>query len=58
MVYLSAKSVCERIQANYALSYADAFIVALAQEENGIILTGDPEFQSVTEIVHIEWLNP
>ena len=46
------------IKANYALPYADAFVVALAQKENGIILTGDPEFQSVAEIVHIEWLNP
>ena len=44
------------IKANYALSYADAFVVALAQRENGIILTGDPEFQTAEELVKIEWL--
>ncbi len=44
------------IKANYAISYADAFVVALAQRENGIILTGDPEFNTVEEVVGIEWL--
>jgi len=44
------------IKANYPLSYADAFVTALAQRENGIILTGDPEFQTVEKLVHIEWL--
>jgi predicted nucleic acid-binding protein len=44
------------IKANYPLSYADAFVVALAQQENGAILTGDPEFQSVEELVAVEWL--
>jgi predicted nucleic acid-binding protein len=43
-------------KANYALSYADAFVVALAQREGGTILTGDPEFQSVNKLVTIEWL--
>lgn len=44
------------VKANHALSYADAFVVALAQRENGIILTGDPEFQTVEALVTIEWL--
>jgi len=45
------------IKANYALSYADAFVVELAQQTNGTILTGDPEFQTVEELVKIEWLS-
>lgn len=45
------------IKANYALSYADAFVVALAQREQGIIITGDPEFHTVESIVQIEWLS-
>ena len=45
------------IKANYPLSYADAFVVALAQRENGVILTGDPEFQAVEALATIEWLS-
>jgi ribonuclease VapC len=44
------------IKANYPLSYADAFVVVAAQHINGIIMTGDPEFQDITELVEIEWL--
>jgi len=44
------------IKANYPLSYADAFVVVAAQMINGIIMTGDPEFQDVTELAKIEWL--
>ncbi len=44
------------IKANYALSYADAFVVAAAQKINGTIMTGDPEFEEVTELAKIEWL--
>ena len=45
------------IKANYALSYADAFVVALAERETATVLTGDPEFQSASELVAVEWLN-
>jgi ribonuclease VapC len=44
------------IKANYPLSYADAFVVVAAQNINGIIMTADPEFQDITELVEIEWL--
>jgi ribonuclease VapC len=44
------------IKANHTLSYADAFAVALAIQENATILTGDPEFQSVENLVTVEWL--
>ena len=44
------------IKAKYTLSYADAFVVAVAIQENAIILTGDPEFQSIAGLVTIEWL--
>jgi len=45
------------IKANYTISYADAFVVALAQRVGGTILTGDPEFQFAEKIVQIEWLS-
>lgn len=45
------------IKANHPLSYADAFVVVAAQKLNGVVMTGDPEFQDVTELAKIEWLN-
>jgi ribonuclease VapC len=44
------------IKANHTLSYADAFVVTAAQKINGIIMTGDPEFEEVTDLAQIEWL--
>ena len=44
------------IKANYPISYADAFVVVAAQKLNGTIMTGDPEFQDITELARIEWL--
>lgn len=45
------------VKANYALSYADAFSVAAAIQEKAIILTGDPEFEAVKELVSVEWVS-
>ncbi len=45
------------IKANHALSYADAFIVAASLREHAIVLTSDPEFQSVKDLITIEWLD-
>jgi predicted nucleic acid-binding protein len=45
------------IKAHYAISYRDAFVVAAAQREAATILTGDPEFKLVEEIVGVEWLD-
>jgi len=44
------------IKAHYPLSYADAFAVALAQKLDATVVTGDPEFKHVEELVRIEWL--
>ena len=44
------------IKANHALSYADAFAVITAQTVKGTVLTGDREFESVEQIVNVEWL--
>lgn len=45
-----------RIKAAYPLSYADAFAIALAQELDATLVTGDPEFKSVASIVNVLWL--
>ena len=44
------------IKANHPISYADAFVVVAAQKINGTIMTGDPEFEEVTNLAKIEWL--
>lgn len=44
------------VKAHHPLSYADAFAVALAQKLDAMVVTGDPEFKHVEELVHIEWL--
>jgi predicted nucleic acid-binding protein len=44
------------LKAHYPISYADAFAVALAQQVGAVVLTGDPEFRHVEELVVIDWL--
>ena len=44
------------IKAHHALSYADALAVASAIHENATILTGDPEYKTVEDLVKIEWV--
>ena len=44
------------LKAQYPLSYADAFAVALAQDRQATVLTADPEFRVVETLVAIEWL--
>ncbi len=48
--------IAAHIKANYAVSYADAFAIAAAQNTGGAIVTGDPEFEEVKGIVTLEWL--
>ena len=38
------------------LSYADCFAVASALRHDACILTGDPEFKNVEQIVEIDWV--
>lgn len=45
-----------RIKACHRVSYADAFAVALAQELDATVVTGDPEFRTVEEVVRVRWL--
>ena len=44
------------LKARHSISYADAFALALAQQQQAILLTGDPEFHQVESLVTIEWL--
>jgi ribonuclease VapC len=44
------------VKAHYAISYADAFAVALAQSRQATLLTGDSEFCKVEDLITIDWL--
>jgi predicted nucleic acid-binding protein len=44
------------VKAHHRLSYADAFAVALAQQMQATLVTGDPEFRAVEHVIAIEWL--
>jgi predicted nucleic acid-binding protein len=44
------------VKANYPVAYADAFAIVAARESSGAIITGDPEFQAIQELVAVEWL--
>ena len=46
-----------KIKAEYPLSFADCFAVMTARKNNAVILTGDPEFKKVEQLVEIEWLD-
>jgi len=44
------------IKAKHAIAYADAFAAALAQHYAATLVTGDPEFKLLEEVLDIHWL--
>jgi len=44
------------LKARFAMSYADTFALASAIEHEATIVTGDPEFKQVEDLVKIIWL--
>lgn len=44
------------VKSKYPVSYADAFVVAAAQEFSATIVTGDPEFRETDSIAAVYWL--
>jgi ribonuclease VapC len=47
-----------KIKADYSISYADCFASALAKHLGGAVVTGDPEFKKVSNLVPVQWLPP
>jgi predicted nucleic acid-binding protein len=47
-----------RFKVDGGLAYADCFAAALARQREGEVLTGDPEFERVTDQVDVRWLTP
>jgi ribonuclease VapC len=44
------------VKARHAVAYGDAFAIALAQEVEARVVTGDPEFEKVRHLVRVRWL--
>jgi ribonuclease VapC len=44
------------VKAQQRISYADAFVVALARRLVAVVVTGDPEFAQVEPLVAVRWL--
>ena len=44
------------IKAHYPVAYADAFTITAAQANDGMLVTGDPEFEAVKDVIRIEWI--
>jgi len=51
LVYAAAE-----LKGTYAISYADAFLLATALREKAAIVTGDPDFKKVQSLCRIEWV--
>ena len=49
-------SEAAEIKSEYPIAYADAFCVATAKRLNGRILTSDPEFKAIENLVPVQWL--
>jgi len=45
------------LKARYPIAYADAFAAALAQKYRCPLLTGDPDFRSVSDL-ELDWIGP
>lgn len=45
-----------KIKATKPISFADAFVAALARRKKGIIVTHDPEFRVLQDEFSIKWL--
>lgn len=43
-------------KARFKLSLADAFAAALAREKQAELVTGDPEFKALDNVIKINWL--
>lgn len=44
------------LKAQYSIAYADCFAASLAQQKKAVLISGDPDFEKVAEVVALEWL--
>ena len=44
-----------KLKAASGIGYADCFVGALAQNVGGTIVTGDPDFRQIEDVVPVQW---
>ncbi len=44
------------LKAHHPIAYADAFAAALAQQSGAVLVTGDPQFHHLEDVVSVHWL--
>ncbi len=44
-----------KLKAASGIGYADCFVGALAQHVGGTIVTGDPDFRQIEDVVPVQW---
>lgn len=44
-------------KSKHRMSFADCFAAALAKEKKALLVTGDPEFKQVQDVVQIQFVN-
>ena len=49
--------IAAHFKAMLPIAYADCFALALAQEHDAPVLTGDPELRRAEHLVKVEWFN-
>jgi predicted nucleic acid-binding protein len=54
---LKLARLAAQFKAGHKLSLADAFAAALAKEKKAELVTGDPEFKTLEQIIKIIWLS-
>lgn len=47
-----------KIKADFPISYADCFAAALARRLECPVVTGDPEFERIGDLIPVQWLPP
>ena len=53
---MELSAAAARVKAAFPVSLADAYATALAQRLSAAVVTGDPDFKRLEDIVKVEWL--
>lgn len=48
--------LASELKGDYKIPYADAFCAATALQNKAIVITGDPQFQALENIIGIRWI--
>jgi len=55
-ILLNLTREAARLKSRGGIAYADCFAAAVARLRNSELITGDPEFKRVEDVVKIRWI--